>query len=200
MPTCSICLETLDVCREVCVRTKCRHDYHGKCLSKWFIIRPDCPSCREGLSRTECKVVYLGENATETLKLNGIRFRLSEAHDVYVCLLFLFYLQHQIVLSVRSLASSMQQTLHNVAFEIATRLSTSARHVNIDEENSIYALDFPRFYGRKCLSIRLHDSSPCALHLAVDDIRPMFTGHREVMTLPSSSLHASYRKDGGNLH
>lgn len=208
MPTCSICLEELDVCRDMCIRTVCRHDYHATCLQQWFMIRKDCPSCRHGLSRNDCKMVYLtgggqpfaSASVIPRLDLNGIQFRLSNRSDIYLCILFLFYLQHQMVLRLDTLPRRTSSMLKDCAFEIAYHLSSPPNDQNDDASPSSH-IRYPAFYGRKELSIqpgRANESQPFCI--AIDDFRTMFTNMQTIGTLPFfQSVQPTNGKDGGNL-
>lgn len=200
MPTCSICLEGLDACRDVCVRTVCGHDYHGACLSRWFLVRHDCPTCRHVLSRSECRVVYMGWTGTRgdvctdlPLRLNGVEFRMSDPKDVVLCILFVFFLQHQLILPLSNLSPGTLSTLDEIVYEIVHH------HVPMSSMTTV-ALDFPSFYGRKTLNVRLDDNAtPTVLVLRVDDFRSMFTRPPSTFVLPPPSLHAPHGKDGGDL-
>ena len=43
---CAICLETSN---NDCVKTKCGHTFHRKCLQKWALQKKECPFCRTNL-------------------------------------------------------------------------------------------------------------------------------------------------------
>ena len=40
---CNICLQE----SKECVKTKCKHTFHKKCITKWFKMNPRCPCCRK---------------------------------------------------------------------------------------------------------------------------------------------------------
>ena len=41
---CVICLETMDKC--IVRKIKCSHEFHIKCIDKWFESKNSCPTCR----------------------------------------------------------------------------------------------------------------------------------------------------------
>jgi hypothetical protein len=43
---CSVCLKNFEIKDTICI-TKCNHNYHKECISKWFELNNTCPLCRK---------------------------------------------------------------------------------------------------------------------------------------------------------
>ena len=174
MPTCSICLEGVDVCRDVGVQTDCCHSFHAHCLGTWFGVRQECPSCRHALLRANCHVLHMTNylNAHDNIfRLNHIQFRASNAQDLKVCILFLFFTQHYVLLPLQALPSHTEMLLDDVAFDVLLALTRS--------KQCDARLHFPRFYGQRALDIHVGEASSVVdqdqdVAVSVEDLRTMF--------------------------
>jgi len=49
--TCSLCCEAYRAGDGVVSLPKCKHVFHRKCVAKWLLRKPLCPSCRNNVKR-----------------------------------------------------------------------------------------------------------------------------------------------------
>lgn len=58
---CAICLSDLMPGERVRVLPKCNHGFHVRCIDRWLMARPSCPTCRQCLFATVQKSSGCGE-------------------------------------------------------------------------------------------------------------------------------------------
>ena len=212
MPVCSICLETMNVCSDVCIKTTCRHAFHGPCLSTWFHVRQECPVCRRGLTRYDCTVLHFCQHPIDTVQLNDIQFRLSSPHDLRLCILFLFLQQSHILLTRRHQTPRMDSLLEECMFDIVCAVQSPPRprgHPSIPRSrlkedvrvptSSSSSKDrypttttptswvIPGFFGNRSLRVDVTEH-PCPVNISVDDFRSMVNDTYAYACLPYDAL------------
>ncbi|BGP17838.1 hypothetical protein JCM10213v2_005880 [Rhodosporidiobolus nylandii] len=84
LPSCPVCLETLDARVSGLVQIPCQHSYHCSCLLKWGDSR--CPVCRATNARTGRRNTLTSSNSTSAAaggdgKENNGRYQGGHAHS-----------------------------------------------------------------------------------------------------------------------
>lgn len=62
--TCAVCLE--EIKRPQCKKLKCKHNFHNKCIIKWFETSIECPQCR--MEQDDDPIVIFRKNVEENIR------------------------------------------------------------------------------------------------------------------------------------
>jgi hypothetical protein len=59
-----VCLE--EIKRSECKKLKCKHNFHTKCIIKWFETSIECPQCR--MEQDDDPIVIFRKNVEENIR------------------------------------------------------------------------------------------------------------------------------------
>lgn len=167
---CSICLDRLEVFEKRCIKTTCSHFFHYDCMFTWFSIRHECPSCRRPLGPHDCvsleKSCLMSENG---ITINRYTFYPKTLREWNLVLLYLFFLQHAVLLSEISLTVEMMlsRILQNFVERICQDRQVEWTHVYPE-----FHRDKDFFLHVKVEDDTVHDNKKVCIHM--DDIRYLF--------------------------
>lgn len=177
---CSVCLERLDILISPCIKTKCGHYFHWHCMAQWFMIRNECALCRCVLGIHDCTSIE-GMCITKPsgIIMNEKTFFPKTIHDFSYVLVYLFFLQHSILIDMAS----------------STRLSSSVSCITrrivecVCIENKMeFSEEFINFHRNKTLKLDIiikhnyvnsHDNVKFQKYPTIhtDDIKTIFYNH-----------------------
>lgn len=169
---CSICLESLCIVEARCIKTKCGHYFHWDCMTKWFRIRHDCPSCRAIVRVHDCVLMESScITCPEGIYINHLKFYPNHLQDFSFVLIYLFFLQHSYLIS------EIPSTTESKISAIVQSIVDHACH----DKLLCWTYCCPDFYREKSLYLNVemvYDIHTQIHSLHMDDIRYLFQNDR----------------------